>query len=93
MKVVKNKKTGRLVYREEPEFKEGYGILNAVNLGLGKKEDLIEVDATEEEWKTEIQLRRQEEPPTAQEQIDELKADMAKIKEDMEKLKAEKPKT
>jgi hypothetical protein len=90
VKVVKNKTTGRIVYREEPEFKEGYGILNAINLGLGKKEELIEVDATQEEWEAECKLQQEEAGPTLREEVDKLKGEIEKVKEDVEKLKKEK---
>lgn len=73
MNSVKNIKTGRLVYRESPDFKPSYGILNAVLLDLGIKDDLIEIDVKEPEWQKEIDLRQAEQPPTTQAQIDEIK--------------------
>lgn len=73
MKVVQNKNTGRLVYREQPDFKKGYGIANAVIWGCGDKGDLREINATQAEWDEEMELQKQEAPPTTQEQIDALK--------------------
>jgi len=97
MKVVKNKVSGRLVYREDPDFKPGYGIKNAVIIGLGTEEELIEVDATEKDWEKETELRRQEMPPTLREQmekvkedVENLKGEMDKVKEDVENLKKSK---
>lgn len=73
MKVVKNIKTGRLVYREQPDFKPGYGIPNALIFGVDPKDELVEVDATESQWQAEIALRQKEKPPALQPQIDEIR--------------------
>jgi len=51
MKVVKRKSNGKIVYRSEPEFEEGFGIKNAVVLEGGNPEDYEEVEITKEEWK------------------------------------------
>lgn len=72
MKVVMNTTTKRLVYREDPDFQKGYGILNAILLGLGTKHTLTEIDVTDTEWKNELDLQQQERPPTTQQQIDAL---------------------
>jgi hypothetical protein len=72
MKVVKNTKTNRLIYRQQPDFSPGLGILNALALDLGPKKDLTEIDATPAQWQAEIALRLLEEPPTLQSQIDNL---------------------
>ena len=73
MKVVKHKITGRLVYRELPDFKEGLGIINAVLMGFGPEKELEEVEATQAEWDAELELREQERPSTVQEQLGQLK--------------------
>ena len=77
MKAVRNKATGRLVYREYPDFRKGMGIANAL-LGdlvagdLGSKDELEEIDITQEQWDAEIALREQEKGPTAKERLDDL---------------------
>ena len=73
MKVVRHKITGRLVYREIPDFEEGKGIINAILFGFGSKSELEEIEVTPEEWEAELELREQERPPTVQEQLDQLK--------------------
>lgn len=73
MLVVENIKTHRLVYREEPDFAPGYGIQNAVLLDLGNKEDFEEIKVTPTQWEAELQLRQQEQPPTFQAQIDDIR--------------------
>ena len=44
MKVVINKKTGKVVYRQDPDFEKGIGIANALGRGDFKKSDLEEID-------------------------------------------------
>lgn len=80
MKVVQDRNTGRLVYRQEPDFTPGLGIRNAMILGLGTPDHLQEIDTTDAKWQLEITLRRQAEPPTLQEQIDDLTAAVADLK-------------
>jgi len=72
MKVVKNIKTNRLVYREEPDFKKGLGIKNAIIFDLGMPDELKEVTVTQAQWEAELALREQERPPTLQKKLDTL---------------------
>ena len=65
MKVVKGKIDGKIVYRSEPEFEEGFGIKNAIALHGGIPKDYEEIEITEEEWEESIK-------PTP-EQIEETK--------------------
>ena len=81
MKVVRHKITGRLVYRELPDFKEGLGIINAALMGLGPEKELEEVEVTWEEWEAELELREQERPPTVQEQLGQLKDRVSSLEE------------
>lgn len=53
MKVVK-RKNGEIVYRQEPEFEDGKGILNAVVLEGGEAEDYEEVEVLQAEWDSYI---------------------------------------
>lgn len=85
MKAVRHK-TGRLVYREEPEFKPGYGIINAVLLGCGTEDELEEVEVTEKEWENECKLREQEEPPTLEKQVDKLEKTLEKLDERVKQI-------
>lgn len=79
MKVVRHKITGRLVHREDPDFKDGMGITNAALFGCGSKDELEEIEVTPQEWEAELELRRQESPPTLQEQLDHLKERVATL--------------
>ena len=81
MKVVRHKITGRLVYRELPDFKEGLGIINAVLMGFGSEEELEEIEVPPENWEAELELRRQESPPTVQEQLYQLKDRVSSLEE------------
>lgn len=72
MLVVKNIVTGRLVYREEPNFPPGLGLKNAVMEGLGHPSNLLEIKVAPSEWEAELALREQERPRTTQEQLDAL---------------------
>ena len=63
MKVVRHKITGRLVYRQEPDFEEGKGIINAVLMGEGPEEELEEVEVTQAQWDAELALRKEETLP------------------------------
>lgn len=62
MFVVKNVVTRRLVYREDPDFAPGFGILNATALDLGDPKDLIEIKVAAQEWDRELALREAERP-------------------------------
>lgn len=72
MIVVQNILTGRLVYRESPDFSIGCGIKNAVILNLGKPGDLIEIHVTQEQWDAELSLQAQEQPPSLYQKLDLL---------------------
>ena len=67
MKVVKRKSDGKIVYRSNPEFEEGFGIKNAIALNnlqggnFGNPEDYEEVEITESEWIEKIVSPRIEE--------------------------------
>lgn len=74
MKVVRHKVTGRLVYREAPDFKKGLGVINAVLMGYGSKSELEEVEVTPEEWEAELLLRKKEAPLPSSEHIAKLKS-------------------
>ena len=63
MRVVRNKVTGRLIYREEPDFEWGKGITNAILTGEGIENELEEIEVTEQEWEAELALRREENLP------------------------------
>jgi len=54
MKVVKRKSDGKIVYRSEPEFEEGFGIKNAISLYGGLPDDYEEVEITETEWNAHL---------------------------------------
>ena len=73
MNSVKNIKTGRLVYREQPDFAPGFGIKNAVLFDCGSAKELEEVTATEEQWQAEVDARQQEQPPTIATQLAEIR--------------------
>jgi len=62
MFVVKNMVTGRLVWRESPDFAEGCGLKNAAALGLGDPADLVEIKVAAQEWDRELALREAERP-------------------------------
>jgi len=64
MNAVKNITTNRLVYRESPDFKKGYGIINAVLHDLGQPDELLEVTVTQAEWEAELALQASEQPPS-----------------------------
>ena len=81
MKVVKHKITGRLVYRELPDFKQGLGIINAALMGLGSQDELEEIEVTKAQWDAELVLREQERPPTVQEQLYQLKDRVSSLEE------------
>jgi hypothetical protein len=50
MKVVKQISTGKIVYRESPDFKDGQGIINAhINENIPVM-DLQEVDIPQQDW-------------------------------------------
>jgi hypothetical protein len=69
MLAVRNKDTGRLVWRESPDFERGYGLGNAIIDGLGTYKNLEEVEVTQEEWDAEIALRQAEKPKTLADQV------------------------
>ena len=50
MKVVKQKSTGAIVYRSDPEFEPGKGIMNASRIKNIPESDLEEVDIIQSEW-------------------------------------------
>lgn len=56
MKAVKQLSTGRIVYRQSPEFEPGKGILSAKATGFPEA-DLEEISITQVEWDAEIALR------------------------------------
>lgn len=58
MKVVRQKSTQRLVYRESPDFVAGKGILNASAITRVPISDLEEIDALDTDWTTELALRQ-----------------------------------
>jgi hypothetical protein len=67
MRVVRNTSTGRIVYRESPDFEWGKGIVNAVASDGYTESELEEIEVTEAEWDAELLLREQEQPlPTSQ---------------------------
>lgn len=72
MRAVKNTTTNRLVYRESPDFKKGYGIKNALALDLGFPDELIEVTVTHADWDAELLLLSQETPPSSETRLDLL---------------------
>jgi len=72
MKVVKNTTTNRLVYRESPDFKKGFGIKNAVLHELGMPGELKEVTITQAQWEAELVLQAKEQPPSLHEKFDLL---------------------
>jgi hypothetical protein len=87
MRVVRNIKTKRLIWREVPEFRPGLGIANAVKAELGAKEDLEEVEVTEKEWAAEMTLQQADKPKT---EMQILKEQMAALET---RLKAIEPKS
>lgn len=86
MKVVKNLKTGRLVYRESPDFKKGLGIKNAVLHELGMPDELKEVTVTQAQWDAELALQAQEQPPSLQEKFDLLTLRVENIEKVLPKM-------
>ena len=60
MKVVKQKSTGRIVHREEPEFKPGKGKENASTSTGILETDLEEVEVSQADWDAEMALRADE---------------------------------
>jgi len=50
MKVVKQISTGEIVYRENPEFKDGRGKINASKIERIPIDDLVEEDVPVSEW-------------------------------------------
>ena len=50
MKVVKQKSTGEIVYRQSPDFEKGLGIINASIFNQISADDLEEVEITQQEW-------------------------------------------
>ena len=67
MKVVRQIRTSRLVWRECPDFKEGKGKINAARFHILPIDDLEEIEATTAEWEAELALREQERPRTDRE--------------------------
>lgn len=55
-RVVKEKITGKIVYRSEPEFKKGLGIKNAVAMNGGKPEDYKEVEIIQQDWDLHLEV-------------------------------------
>jgi len=53
MKVVKKIATKEIVYRQIPDFDNGFGIINAIQLFKGIPEDYEELEITQEEWDKE----------------------------------------
>jgi len=82
MKAVKNTTTDRLVYREFPDFKKGYGIKNALALNLGMPDDLLEMTITQAEWDAELAKQFWETPPS----IDARLSDLDRRLSDIERL-------
>ena len=50
MKVVKQKSTGKVVYRQSPDFEKGKGLLSASVVSSVSVDDLKEVEITQLEW-------------------------------------------
>jgi len=59
-KVVREKETGKIVYRSDPPFEDGFGAKNAALLYGGKPEDYTEVSITQEEWDAHINYKTDE---------------------------------
>jgi len=83
MRAVRHISTGRIVYRESPDFEWGKGIANAVAGGDTDypAEELEEVEVTQEDWDAELLLREQEQPLSTSQHIGKLVAvdtDLAK---------------
>lgn len=86
MKVVRNKATGRLVYREDPESdKVGVLLAHAIMEGLGDYMNLEEYEATQEEWDKEVAQYMAEKPPT---EMDLLKQEIEKLKDRVKALES-----
>ena len=54
MRVVKVKKTGRIIYREEPDFEVDKGIINTSTINKMDKLLLEEVEINQTEWDSHI---------------------------------------
>ena len=50
MKVVKQKSTGKIVYRQSPDFEKGKGLINASIINSISADDLEEVEINRVEW-------------------------------------------
>lgn len=72
MRVVKRISTGRIVYRESPDFEWGKGIPNAAKFPDNPYpvEELEEVEVTQAEWDAELALREAERPRRLGELLD-----------------------
>lgn len=70
MKAVRQISTGRLVWREIPDFEDGQGIINAAIDGYDNPSDLEEVEITEADWAVETALREAESPLSLNELMD-----------------------
>jgi hypothetical protein len=71
MKVVIRKLDHKILYRSEPEFKEGFGIKNALAERGGKPEDYQEVDITDQQW--QAHLDTMEKPYDPKTEIDAIR--------------------
>ena len=58
MKVVKQKSTGKIVYRQSPDFEQGKGIINASIFNQIAADDLEEVVITRQEWDDVQKIKR-----------------------------------
>lgn len=80
MKAVKQISINKLIYKEYPNFKEGKGISNCSLFKNIPKEDLIEVEVTQEEWDKDYELsyveKRKREYPSQFDYLD------AKVKQE-----------
>lgn len=89
MKIVKQISTGKIIYRQSPDFEAGKGILNAKTLNPNIPEtDMQEVEVvwTEAEWDTTMKSqlgyaedRRREYPPMADYLDGIVKGDTAQV--------------
>jgi len=66
MRVVRHISTGRIVYRESPDFAWSMGIANAIASDINyPAEELEEVEVTQEDWDAEIAIRKEETLPSS----------------------------
>jgi len=80
VRVVKQISTGKLVYRESPDFEDGYGIINAHLMFGYEIDDLQEITVTVSQWEDAINTFDVDELPHSQHIAQLTGVDVTKVK-------------